>query len=156
MAEEWKKIAGIPYKVSNFGQVIGPKGKILQARKTPTGYCRINICYNGKQVDAYIHRLVIMAFVRPLATGEEVNHIDCNKSNNCLTNLEIVTHQENHLKAAMCWATNPIRKVTENVVLMIRHLLKNTTFKQVEIAKIFNISRSTVTDINIGRSWRYV
>lgn len=49
----------------------------------------------------YIHRLVYQAFVGPIAPGKEVNHIDHDKWNNSVTNLELVSHSENLMKSVV-------------------------------------------------------
>lgn len=59
------------------------------------GYCRASIPVGGKAVIVYAHRLVWVATNGPIPGGKEINHIDGNKSNNRLSNLELVTKSEN-------------------------------------------------------------
>ncbi len=67
------------------------KGRLLTPRVSAYGYLRVQICNK----DFYIHRLVAEAFIGAVE-GLEVNHIDGNKRNNNLYNLEIVTRFQNH------------------------------------------------------------
>lgn len=92
--EKWLDIRDCPkYEVSNRGNVRNKKtGRILQPHlNRANGYCRVNI--GGKH--RYIHRLVAETFYDGTGRKLDVNHIDGNKENNNLSNLEWVTRQEN-------------------------------------------------------------
>lgn len=107
MEIEWRKIAAAPdYSVSNTGlvrsetRVITMKNgrqrtiyqKILKPRTCGAGYLQVDL---GPLHGYYIHRLVAEAFISEWRPGFEINHIDENKKNNAVTNLEWVTHFEN-------------------------------------------------------------
>lgn len=95
---EWKLIAGFggTYSVSNYGEVRNNKtGKLMKPRKNETGYLRINLTKNGKPKCMRVHRLVAQAFIPNPENKLQVNHIDFNRENNCVSNLEWVTNQEN-------------------------------------------------------------
>ena len=117
--EEWRPITGYVglYEVSSFGNVRSLdrkvsyiqrnqygesnsfkhlKGKLLAKRPTAAGYLRVRL--SGK--DFYIHRLVAQEFLGSIE-GLEINHIDGNKANNNIRNLEIVTRCENHNHAVL-------------------------------------------------------
>lgn len=92
--EIWKSIKGFEgrYDVSNFGNVksLHAYNKcnyplILKGRKTKKGYLRVNL---GFGVDRYIHRLVAQHFIDNPNNFDQVNHIDFDKSNNHVENLE--------------------------------------------------------------------
>lgn len=98
--EEWRNFRDSVYQVSNLGRVRNTKtNKILKGSKDAGGYIRVDIqlpcCPRKKYL---VHRLVYECFVSP--NYNIINHIDGNKSNNIVTNLESVTHQENMQKAA--------------------------------------------------------
>lgn len=68
--------------------------KKLKGRPLKNGYMRVNLVdATGKAKDFLVHRLICRAF-KPFGSGC-VNHIDCNKSNNCPQNLEWCSHIEN-------------------------------------------------------------
>lgn len=68
----------------------------LKDRYNPLcNYHQVQPYQNGKRKVCYVHRLVLSAFTGQVPQGMEVNHIDGNTSNNCVTNLEWVTRQEN-------------------------------------------------------------
>ena len=109
MEEVWRTIVGYEglYVVSNMGRVrsleridsLGRvvKEKILSPSKNGNeGYLFVYLYKNGKSKNHYIHRLVLSAFA-PCENMEnlEVNHLDENKENNNLNNLEWITHKDN-------------------------------------------------------------
>lgn len=112
MREIWKDIVGYEgiYQVSNFGNVkslsFGPKniresGTIKLLRQTPSncGYYKVELYKNGKSKMMYVHRLVATAFIPNPDKKPQVNHIDGNKANNVLSNLEWASRRENQLHA---------------------------------------------------------
>lgn len=63
------------------------------------GYYQIKLRCNKKRFNRYVHRIIWETFKGPIPEGYEVNHIDHDKSNNSLINLELVSHSENLHKA---------------------------------------------------------
>ena len=90
MPVEWKQVPNTEYYVSNMGEVLGCKNKILK-HQILNGYKAVNIYKRTKK----IHRLVAAAFVPNPENKPSVNHKDGDKLNNCASNLEWVTHSEN-------------------------------------------------------------
>lgn len=115
ICEEWKDIQGYEgiYQISNHGRVrsvdrIGyqkhwqggisrylHKGKILIQTIRPGGYMCINLKKNGHVKTYNIHRLVALHFLPKIEGKDVVNHIDSDKSNNHVSNLEWCTQSEN-------------------------------------------------------------
>lgn len=95
--EEWKTIEGYEnYEVSTAGQVRNKKtGKILKQWKNNRGYLKVNLCKNGKQKCFSVHRLVAIHFITNPHNLPEVNHINENKEDNSVDNLEWCTRQYN-------------------------------------------------------------
>lgn len=109
--EVWKDIQGYEniYQVSNKGNVRsldridiikdGRKfvrtGKVLKAKICRKGYHRVQLCINSKCKHCNIHRLVAIAFIPTTNYNLQVNHIDGDKTNNYVSNLEWVTNSEN-------------------------------------------------------------
>lgn len=85
--EIWKDIKGYEglYQVSNLGRVKSNK-KILSPSKTE--YLKVSLSKNGVQSTYYIHRLVAQTFIDNKNNLTHVNHIDENKYNNNVNNLE--------------------------------------------------------------------
>ena len=99
--ETWKKIKYYSnYEVSSLGNVRrvlkSGKTKELKAVDNGNGYMRLNLYFNGRQCKKYIHRLVAEAFLSNSKQLPEVHHIDHDKTNNTLSNLQWVTSEENN------------------------------------------------------------
>lgn len=97
MQEIWKDISGYEglYRVSNLGKVESLRNNIiLKQSPTKDGYLAVGLC-NGKTKTCRAHRLVAIAFIPNPDNLPEVNHIDGNKTNNSVDNLEWVTPLEN-------------------------------------------------------------
>ena len=96
---EWKTITEASnYEVSTDGQVRNrTTKKILKGRLSKNGYLQVSIKIDETQkfCNRYIHRLVALHFIENPNNKREVNHIDGNKENNTLSNLEWVTSSEN-------------------------------------------------------------
>lgn len=92
--EIWKPIQGTyNYSISNFGRVRNDKkAQLMNLHKINSGYLIVII-----KSPKLVHRLVAKAFLEIPQVLEtlEVNHIDCNKTNNHVSNLEWVTSSEN-------------------------------------------------------------
>jgi hypothetical protein len=109
--EVWKDIKGYEglYKVSNFGIVKSfyfGKEKILKHGLGTQGYKLVVLCKNKNQKTKFIHQLVAIAFLKhkPCGMKTVVNHIDLNRLNNKLENLELVSQRQNsnqkHIKSS--------------------------------------------------------
>ncbi|MDR2057344.1 MAG: HNH endonuclease [Dysgonamonadaceae bacterium] len=98
--EIWKPIKGfeIYYEVSNYGNVRRKKSKRVRKVDYATIYPTVLLSVNGLHKTLRVHRLVAMAFL-PMTDENKthVNHIDGNKRNNHVRNLEWVTQAENNL-----------------------------------------------------------
>lgn len=105
MEEIWKPIKNYEslYEVSNLGNVrsISSRwGKRNSPRKvklitTPANYIRVSLSKNNKSKLYMVHRLVYETFVGEIPENYEINHKDFIRNNNCIDNLEIMTHLEN-------------------------------------------------------------
>ena len=85
------------YVVSSNGDIFNKHtgNKIAQTKCKKTGYYMVSLWSNNKCRTCTVHRLLAMAFIDNPNNYKEVNHIDGNKTNNNLSNLEWVTHKAN-------------------------------------------------------------
>lgn len=97
--ENWKWIEGYEghYKISNFGRVFSVKSNIFLSVKriTKDGYNYVALSKDNKPKEMKTHRLVATYFIPNPDNKETVNHIDGNKLNNHVDNLEWCTRHEN-------------------------------------------------------------
>lgn len=103
MTEIWKDIENFEglYQISSKGRIrritkTGKK-KILKQFLDPSigGYCRVNLCKNGKPCKAKPHQLVAQAFIPNPDNKPHVDHINTDRTDNRVENLRWVTHKEN-------------------------------------------------------------
>lgn len=103
------------YTISSYGEVISKprkggnnnviKSKVMQPFNNGTGYLQVNLTNNiGVRKKYYVHRLVYETYVGHIPEGFEIDHIDCDKTNNSLDNLQLLTRKENMKK---CLLHNP-------------------------------------------------
>lgn len=96
MKEMWADIYGYDgrYQVSTWGRVRSVNG-IMTPYQNEKGYFKIGLTKNGKANKHRVNRLVAETFIPNYAGYPEVNHIDGNKQNNSVTNLEWVSPRRN-------------------------------------------------------------
>ena len=160
--ELWHNILGFPgHWVNKKGEVLGRKGKKLSLSKTVKGYPQIMLKTKQVKKGFRIHRLVAEYFIyndNP-EIKNQVNHIDGNKENNSVENLEWCSNKENHehkmrnnLNVALKGSEHHNSVLTEQDVINI--------FKSKEpynkLIKKYNISKSTISSIKCGRNWNHI
>ena len=174
MKEIWKTIQEYEnYQISNLGRIKSLKrkvnyknikkrtipGKILKLQRT-RGYCTVTLSNKNIRKTKRIHRLVAQAFIPNPENKPCINHIDCNKQNNRVENLEWCYQEENEKHAyknglKFKGEKHPNSKLKKNDVIKIKKLLK-TNMLQTEIAKIFNIGNWTISAIKLNKTWKHV
>ena len=97
LVSTWGKIYRIDkaFQVETDYQHMTRKLSELSTEETSKGYLRVYLSKNGKRKHHKVHRLVARAFIPNPENKPQVNHIDGNKKNNSITNLEWVTDTEN-------------------------------------------------------------
>ena len=127
----------------------------------------MQVCLTNKNT-YIIHRLVALTFIENKENKPEVNHIDGNKLNNHISNLEWNTTQENlehkrinnlgktlKAKLSATGINNSQAKLDEQDVISIRTncITKNDILN---FSKEFNISIATIYDVKNRRSWTHI
>lgn len=97
MEEVWKDVQGYEglYKISSKGRVYGLARKMMLHPEKSGGYLRITFTVDKQKKKFLVHRLVADAFIDNPNHYSQVNHIDENKENNCVENLEWCTPSYN-------------------------------------------------------------
>ena len=179
--EIWKDVVGYEghYKVSNLGRVkscervvkrngsdMKLKGSLIKSRQNSTGYLRVSLSLASKRKRHFVHRLVAESFLLNDNERCYVNHKDLDKKNNNVSNLEWCTRSENmqhakyngrlHKFKPLNGESNPSSKLTKLDVKEIRALWGWGWFFRKEIADAYGVSQKTISDINLGYTWKHV
>jgi len=158
--EIWKQVKGYEnnYVCSSNGEVKNIKrNKLLKPNKSSIYYC-VDLCKNGEIKRHFIHRIVAMAFHENPQNKPQVNHINGNKLDNSVNNLEWVTRSENQLHSIRIGLRhtrgekNSQSKLNRNTVLEIYN--SNETLSELSLK--YNVSKSTICDIKRGYSWTHI
>ena len=172
MEEIWKDVVGYEgiYQVSSLGRIkslpkkikmrnqFTEKEMILKPLKTKGGYYSIHLA-NGKgnRKRCQIHRLVAKAFLSNPNNKPQVNHIDGNKKNNCVSNLEWCTAKENNTHALK----TGLKELSYRRIPVLQYDLKGNFIKQWESETDTNIPH--ISDVCKGKRksaggyiWRYL
>lgn len=126
----------------------------LKPRSIGAGYFAVTSKEQGKQRTLYVHRLVAEAFLGRPADANEVNHLNGDKANNCLWNLEWTTHSKNLQHAVRTGLVSRV-SLAPAAVKKIRELL-DSGFSCSKIASLFGVSASVVRHIRSGHSWAWL
>lgn len=154
MSEKWRQVPGWPYEVSNQGQV-RKAGRIVSPTKTDHGYLKVWMWDGKTEQPAYVHQLVLWAFVGPQPDGMDTNHRNGVKTDNRLENLEYCTRSENMkhaydhgLRTATVNGMHTARRqYTEAQKVAVRWYVTDQGLTQTEVARRFGISQSHVSRI---------
>ncbi|MEK5108570.1 HNH endonuclease [Cytobacillus sp. FSL K6-0129] len=111
LEEKFKQMIGYSgYLISDQGNIFSTKRgskRKLRVFSNRKGYMRVGLIDSlGNQRQVFVHRLVAENFIGPITNGYVVNHIDGDKSNNTLPNLEIITESENILHSCYVLGNN--------------------------------------------------
>jgi hypothetical protein len=168
--EIWKDIPNYSgeYRISSLGNVVSlpRKGtsktpKMLIRKNDTSGYPAVCLCHGGRKSRKAVHRILAEVFIPNPNDKPEVNHIDGNKCNYALDNLEWVTKKENiqHAVSTGLHASgerNGSAKLTKEKAIDIRKLYASTKFTYKNLATLFCVSVSTIKDTVNRRYWNFV
>ena len=174
MREQWKPVKNYEglYEVSNTGLVRSldridrlnrlKKGVLKAPCNNGRGYLCVNLKVHGKQSQKTLHRLVAEAFIPNPNNLPEVNHIDGNKANNHVDNLEWCTRNKNvshafrnGLNRQYKGVDNPQAKLTEKDVIFIRANAKpyDKKYSYAALSRRFNVSEPTIKEVVWRKSY---
>lgn len=168
MTEIWKDIKGFEglYQVSNLGNIkslekirIMPNGgnriysqKILIPVMNRNNYLSVQLCKDGIVTRHLVHRLVAMQFINNPLSKPQINHIDGNKSNNIISNLEWNTPKEN-IQHSFNNNLNPKQRAVNQYT--ITGELVNTFISTREAERITHINHTGISYCAIGHYKQY-
>ena len=156
------------YEIDKSGNVYSLRYKrpfkILTPAKTRTGYLIIRMQKNKKQFGTGLHTLLAKHFIENPNGYKEVNHIDGNKLNNSLDNLEWCTHSENirhadriGLRKMPKGSKHANAIINEKIAKEIKEKCKVFYYGlEAKLAKEYNVTRWVISDIRRNKSWKEV
>ena len=168
MSERWKAVPGFEgyYEASTLGRIrrlarfvdrkLGSvffyNGGLLPGNHhDQCGYCVVALSAGRTRWSTRVHRVIATTFLPNPDDLPEVEHKDHNRSNNRLSNLEWISRPNNVAKGErVCGA-----KLSAGQVEHIRGLLASG-FKQRQIAVMFGIDPSAVSNIKTRRNWKHI
>lgn len=169
LIEIWKPVLNYEtsHEVSNLGRVrsldrVACNGRFYTGRilsqKDIRGYMNTTLALNGTISTKQSHRLVMLAFKYVENHADlRVNHIDGDKSNNILTNLEWCTASQNQKHSYAIGLQNQhgennnCSKLTWDDVDKIRNQYQHLS--ETQTAKIFNVNRATIGLVRRNETW---
>jgi hypothetical protein len=96
--EEWRDVVDYPgYKVSSFGNVIGKFGRQLKPWDNCRGYHSVWICNERGKRKITVHKIVAMTFLPNPENKPTIDHLNRNRKDNRVENLNWATHSEQRL-----------------------------------------------------------
>lgn len=158
MDEIWKDVIGFEglYKVSNLGRVLRTdSGKIREVTVLDSGYLHLHLYKGNQYFGRYLHRLVLEAFKGPCPPGEEGRHLDDDKTNCYLDNLEWGTSTQNK-QEGLVNNRNVQTKLTPEQVLYLRALPSRSGISLSDLASSWNVSEVTLHKARSGRTYKHV
>jgi DNA-binding NarL/FixJ family response regulator len=126
-----------------------------------TGYYMVGLSHNNKSNPKRVHRLIANAFIPNPNNKPQINHINGIKTDNSILNLEWCNHSENMEHAFRIGLANNtgekngMSKLNSSKVLEIKTMLVNGLSQQ-KIANKFNVSRSCILKIHLGKTWVHI
>lgn len=171
MIEQWLDIVGYEgrYRVSNFGNVYSyPKGRnnkngcFLKPGLLGNGYYSVSLKAAKSIKNCRVNRLVAIAFIPNPLNKPQVNHIDGNKLNNTVKNLEWCTCKEN-IKHSIETGLGDFKgtknarcKLSEAQVLNIRKTYSQGGVSHSVLAAEHNVSKYIITSIINRKNWKHI
>ena len=157
-------IPGLPnrFRAGSDGHVYSYRCQLrrLIERLNKDGYPIVDICLNGRKREARVHTLIAEAFLWPRRDGEQIRHLNGDRTDNRPGNLRWGTAQQNaqdrdqHGRTVRGSAARHAT-ITEADVPLIRNLLKSRVLHR-EIAAMFGTTKFVIDNISAGKTWRHV
>lgn len=157
---DFKQIDCLPnYEISESCVIRDKRNKRIKGQYIgSTGYYMVSISQNNRTKPYKVHRLLMQTFTPNPNGYKEVNHIDGNKLNNDLKNLEWCDHRQNMSHAFKSGLVNNsgekngMAKLKDADIPIIRQLLADG-MSQYKIALIYSVSRSAIMNLKNRSKW---
>jgi hypothetical protein len=164
-SEIWVPINGYEgrYEISNLGRIASIKNseRFFIKPNTSTNYAKISCAkrpHESSQKTLYVHRVVAQHFLGPRPEGHVIRHLDGNRYNNAVNNLQYGLPCENvadTIKHKTHSGSNNGRAILNETTVAAVRLLLEQKVSLSKIARSLNVSVSTIHAIKTGRNWAH-
>lgn len=150
------------YQISNIGNVRNKKtGLLLTPQYNKKGYQYVYLSYSHTgRVKWYIHRLVAKHFIPNPENKPQVNHIDCNKQNNSVDNLEWCTNNENQKHASLnnlhCHGEQHKSHKFNEVNIKLLPKLTTIGFTISQLNRLTGVANINIEKVIKGKTWKHL
>jgi hypothetical protein len=174
MKELWKSVPYQPfnkkYLISSFGRVkpikkskySKAKGRHLKPGVGARGYSHVAMYHNGLHRQAFIHRMVALAFLDNPPKGKTlVCHLNDNKLDNRTDNLvwgdpyDNMRHMVEH-RRSLVGSQNPRALLSDVEVLTIRRLYIEGSYSQIELAATYGVDQTQISRVILRKAWKHI
>lgn len=132
------------YQITTLGRIFNiRKNSWMKLSKSKSGYCIVTLSKYGKSYKCKVHRLVGKAFIANTDNKPQINHINGNKGDNQLTNLEWCTALQN-IQHACNTGLSKVFKIHTDLKHTICKIYHTGKFSQKKLAEVFSISQPAI------------
>ena len=160
---DWRNVPGYDlYVCSTQGDIKNRRtNRLLKPAEDKDGYLKVVLVNESGKHYIAVHRVVGFTYIPNPENKPQINHIDGNKKNNSVNNLEWVTNKENRvhaIKTGLCdtvGENNGNAKLSAGSVKKIRALFKSGRWNKCQLARMYGVSRTMIRFIVENKNWRF-
>lgn len=155
---------GAQYTITSEGKVYGKNGQPITIRPNSSGYASFTAGRKGQRTNVAVHRLVAESFIPNPLNLPDVDHLDSDRMNPRMDNLEWVTHEENIRRAyergnheGRATGEKNTKSVLDRTVvneMRIDYIIYGISVT--EISKKYRSPWSTVNNVVKGYTWKHI
>ncbi|CAH9011326.1 putative NUMOD4 motif-containing HNH endonuclease [Vibrio phage 249E41-1] len=149
------------YYINDEGVAYGKRGGVLKPQINKKGYLRFSLSLGGgKKETCFVHRMVAIVFIPNPLNLPEVNHINGDKKDNRVDNLEWVSAKKNKEHAMKVLGqgfgeTHSRSTLTTKEVMVVCEMIQDG-YRTVDIVRKTKISIDKIRSIKKGSTWKHI